>query len=133
MKKVMVFGVFDGLHKGHEHFLREARGHGDYLVVVLAPDNIVRTLKGREPNHNLAERMEHLKALDAADEVVAGDPELSGWEVIKKYRPDIIALGYDQDALKEDLRRHLHEFDWPVEIMIMSPHEPEKYHSSLIK
>lgn len=130
MKKVMVFGVFDGLHEGHKHFLKEARGHGDYLIVVLALDHIVERLKGHEPNHTVSERMEHLRVSDAADEIVIGDAELSGWEVVKKYKPDVIALGYDQDALQNDLGSHLAEFDWPVEIKVMSPHEPEKYHTS---
>lgn len=37
--RVMVFGVFDGLHPGHRAFLRQARKKGDKLIVVVARDN----------------------------------------------------------------------------------------------
>ena len=45
MKKVMTFGSFDVLHKGHEHYLKEAKSYGDYLIVVVARDeNILKRL-----------------------------------------------------------------------------------------
>jgi FAD synthetase len=132
-KKVMVFGVFDGIHEGHRHFLKEAKRLGDYLIVVVAQDHIVAHLKGHFPNINIAERLEHLRLEDGVDEVVIGDRELSTYEVVKKYRPDIIALGYDQTLLKEDLERNLHKFDWPLELKVLSAYEPNIYHSSLLK
>ncbi len=133
MRKVMVFGVFDGIHDGHRHFLKEAKTLGDYLIVVVAQDHIVRHLKGQEPQLNLAERFEHLKKEDGVDEVVIGDAELSSYEIVKKYRPDIIALGYDQDLLKEDLERNRYKFDWPIEFLTLSAYEPNIYHSSLLE
>ncbi|MBI1975011.1 MAG: adenylyltransferase/cytidyltransferase family protein [Parcubacteria group bacterium] len=132
MRKVMVFGTFDGLHEGHKHFLREARKEGDYLVVVLPLDRIVEELKGHPPHHTLSERISHLEQYDGVDEVVVGDEEISAWEVVKKHKPNAIAVGYDQNALKEDLGAHLGQFDWPIEIRVMSPYEPEQLHSSLL-
>ena len=41
MKKVMCFGTFDGVHKGHEYYLHEARKLGDYIVVVVALEDVV--------------------------------------------------------------------------------------------
>jgi len=35
-KRVMVFGVFDGLHEGHKSFLRQARKYGGELRAVVA-------------------------------------------------------------------------------------------------
>ena len=127
----MVFGTFDGIHEGHKYFLKEARKEGDYLIAVLPPDHIVQELKGHPPFHTISERLEHLSAHDGVDEVVIGDPVLSAYEVVRQYRPDVIALGYDQQALKEDLGDHLAQFDWPVEIRVMAPYEPEKFHTSL--
>jgi FAD synthetase len=133
MKKVMVFGVFDGVHEGHRHFLREARALGDYLVVVIAQDHIVEHLKGHAPKLDMSERFLHLRNEDNVDEIIIGDHELSTWEVVKTHQPDIIAIGYDQRPLKEDLERHHHDFNWHIEIKEISAYEPNIYHSSLLK
>jgi FAD synthetase len=132
MKKVMAFGVFDGVHEGHRHFLKEAKALGDYLIVVVAQNHIVRHLKGHEPQLDLAERFAHLQREDAVDQVVIGDTELSVYEVVKQHKPDIIALGYDQTLLKEDLERNRAKFDWPLELRTLSAYEPNIYHSSLL-
>jgi FAD synthetase len=47
--RVIAFGVFDGLHEGHRHFLREARKLGGRLTVAVAHDEAVVMLKGRRP------------------------------------------------------------------------------------
>jgi len=132
MKKVMAFGVFDGIHEGHRHFLKEAKALGDYLIVVVAQDHIVKHLKGHEPQLNLSERFEHLEREDAVDEVIIGDAELSTYEVVKKYRPDVIALGYDQTLLKKDLEINRSQFDWPIDLVTVAAYEPNIYHSSLL-
>ena len=132
MRKVMVFGVFDGVHEGHRAFLREAKTYGDYLIAVVAQDPVVEILKGRAPRANLAERFEHLKTDDSVDEVVVGDAELGAWEVLGNHRPHVIALGYDQRALKEELETHIEELDWRPELKVMSSYEPSVRHSSLM-
>jgi FAD synthetase len=133
MKKVMVFGVFDGVHEGHRHFLKEAKSLGDYLIVAVTQNHIVEHLKGHAPTLDLSERFEHLRREDAVDEIVIGDAELSTYEVVKQHRPDVIALGYDQKLLKEDLEKNRAKFDWPLEFRVVSAYEPNIYHSSLLK
>lgn len=133
MRKVMVFGTFDGLHEGHRDFLRQAKECGDYLIAEVAQDHIVGHLKGHLPALDLAKRLEALKKEDGVDEVEIGDTELYTWQVAKKHRPDVVAVGYDQTALKNALEAHLKNFDWPIEIRVMNAHEPDKYHSSLFE
>lgn len=133
MKKVMIFGVFDGVHEGHRHFLREARELGDYLIAVVTQDHIVEELKGHAPKRDVAARFEHLAKEDQVDEVVIGDHKLSIWEVVKNHKPDVIALGYDQELLKADLEKHKKGFAWPLEIKMLSAYEPNVYHSSLLE
>jgi FAD synthetase len=130
MKKVMIFGVFDVVHDGHRAFLEEARKCGDYLVVAVAQDQVVERLKGHLPQNNLARRIDNLRKEDAVDEVALGDAEISTYEVVKKYKPDIIALGYDQGELKSDLEKHRRDFDWKIKIVVIGAHKPDTYHSS---
>ena len=128
----MVFGTFDGVHEGHRAFFAEAKSLGDYLVAVVAPDHIVEHLKGHLPKIDIGWRLERLKEEDNVDEVVMGDDELGTWDVVKKHRPAIVALGYDQTLLKKDLESALKDFDWHPEIKVMSAHEPNTYHNSLM-
>ncbi len=132
MKKVMVFGVFDGLHEGHKNFLKEAKKSGEYLIVALAQDHIVRDLKKHDPKYNFGERLAHLEAEDAVDEVVIGDAKLSTWGVVNKYRPDVVVLGYDQRMLEEDLKKYLVKLDFNPELKVASSFEPNEYKSSII-
>lgn len=132
MKRVMVFGTFDGIHEGHRHFLREAKEMGDYLIAVVATDEVVRTLKGKSPKYNLSERIEHVEDEDGVNKVVAGDLEMGSWEIVQKMHPDVVAIGYDQKILKENLEDYVQEFGWFLEVETVSAHKPEKYHSSLL-
>jgi len=129
----MVFGVFDGIHKGHSHFFKEAKELGDYLIAVVAPDEVVKDLKGKAPQNILAERIAHVEAADGVDKAVVGDIEKGSWNIVKKMRPDVIAVGYDQKVLRKNLENSVDEFNWFLEIETISPYEPEKYHSSLLE
>ncbi|KKU15443.1 MAG: FAD synthase [Parcubacteria group bacterium GW2011_GWB1_45_9] len=119
----MVFGVFDGIHDGHRDFFKQARELGDELIAVVAHDHIAKHLKGRLPQRDLAERFEHLKQEDGVNNVVEGDRELSSWKVIEKYKPDIIALGYDQAILKKDLEGSLKKLNVHPEIKVLKSYE----------
>ncbi len=103
----MIFGSFDGLHDGHRAMLKEAKALGDFLIVVVAQDHIIQHLKGRLPSKNFVERFEHLQKADGVDQVVIGDAEVSVWNVVKKHQPHIIAIGHDQQLLREDLDKNM--------------------------
>lgn len=94
-KVVMTNGVFDILHSGHIHSLREAKKLGDVLVVAVNSDESVRRLKGpSRPVVRLPDRMAVLDALEMVDYVVPfiGDsPE----GVICNILPDVLAKGED--------------------------------------
>lgn len=124
--KGMVFGVFDGLHEGHRHFLSEASDNCDTLVVVVATDKAARALKGRAPRYALTERIEAVREALPGAEVVAGDDETGSWNVLSAHAPDIVILGYDQDALAEELEKR------SVPHMYLSAHEPERFKSSIL-
>jgi cytidyltransferase-like protein len=132
MKKVLIFGAFDGVHDGHRDLFRQARLRGDYLIVAVAPDNIVQQLKHRLPKLGLAERVENVAREPGVDEAIAGDELLGSYNVVKSRTPDVIALGYDQKDLQEDLEARKDEFGFDVEIVVLEPYQPEQFHNSLL-
>jgi len=132
MIRVLVFGVFDGLHRGHQYFLREAKKLGDYLIVAIPQDDVVKEIKKRVPLENFETRKKHLQAEDFVDEVISSDTSLNNWRVLERSHPHIIALGYDQDDLKKALESHLLEHGIKIEIKVIKGFKPRKYKSSLL-
>ncbi|BAD86463.1 glycerol-3-phosphate cytidylyltransferase [Thermococcus kodakarensis KOD1] len=108
--RVLVGGVFDILHVGHIHFLKQAKELGDELVVIVAHDETVRMQKRREPINPAEDRAELLRAIRYVDEVYIGTPGTIDMELVKRIDPDVIAIGPDQffncEKLKEELRKH---------------------------
>jgi FAD synthetase len=95
MKKVLVGGAFNIIHPGHIFFLGKARKLGDYLVVVVANDKTVLRSKGLLVMR-AESRKRILESLRMVDKAVIGD-ERDFMKVVRTEKPDIIALGYDQD------------------------------------
>jgi len=126
MKIVMTFGTFDKLHQGHLSYLRQAGKQGDYLIVVVGRDKTVFKIKGRLPSQNEKQRLQKVKENKMVDKAVLGQLR-DRFAVIKKYKPDIICLGYDQvvnlDKLREIFRG---------KIVRVKPHREKIYKSSLI-
>ncbi|HID73818.1 MAG TPA: FAD synthase [Thermoplasmata archaeon] len=115
MVRVMATGVFDLLHVGHLHYLRSARGLGDELVVVVANDDTVRRQK-HEPIFGQDLRAELVGALKPVDRVVighVGDP----FRVVEEIRPDIIALGYDQEQDPQDIVNELERRGLEIQVV----------------
>lgn len=131
-KLVMVFGTFDYLHAGHENLFKQAREYGSEIVAILARDNTVKSIKGQSPDHSEKERLVNLKAMGWADKVVLGNPR-DKVKVIKTYRPDVIALGYDQFAFTYNLEKLLIDLKLNAQIVRLKPYRPEMYKSSIIK
>ncbi|MEK7181155.1 MAG: adenylyltransferase/cytidyltransferase family protein [Patescibacteria group bacterium] len=132
MVKVLAFGVFDGFHEGHKFFLREAKKLGDFLVVVVTPDEVVELIKKKLPRFNLGKRLKEIQDSKLADEVVVGDKLLEGWEILQKTNPEIIAIGYDQNDLESSLKNHLKSEKLFITLKTIPPLEETKYKSSLI-
>ena len=132
-EKVIVFGTFDGLHDGHRFFLREAKKSGDKLVVAVAKDTVIKCLKGHLPTIPLPNRIMNIKSENLADKVVPGDEKLGVWKILKKEKPDIICIGYDQTNLKKALEKEIKNLDWPIKIEIIGDYKGSQLHSSILK
>src|SRR3989442_13457248 len=94
MVRVMATGVFDLLHPGHVAFLREARGLGDELVVVVARDSTAKRVK-HTPITSESHRLEMVAALKPEDRAILGN-EGDNHEILDEIRPDLNDLGYHQ-------------------------------------
>lgn len=105
MVRVMASGVFDILHTGHLHYLKEAKKLGDELHVVVATDATVRKKK-HEPITPENMRLELVKALKPVDYAYLGK-EGDMFEIVREIKPDIIALGYDQHFDEKELEVEL--------------------------
>lgn len=101
---VLASGVFDLIHYGHIRFLEEAKklgGQGSKLVVIIATDETVRKLKGKKPIIPEDQRRAVVEALKVVDEALLGYEDADFGAVIEKVKPDVIALGYDQDDVEK--------------------------------
>jgi len=108
-KIVLASGTFDLLHFGHVKYLEEAKkagGKDAKLVVVVARDQTVERLKGTKPVMPEDQRRAVVESLKVVDEALLGFEELNIAKVIEKVRPDVIAIGHDQ----EDMEKAVHEY-----------------------
>ncbi|KKS33477.1 MAG: FAD synthase [Parcubacteria group bacterium GW2011_GWC2_42_12] len=133
MKTVMAFGTFDLMHPGHEYFLRQAKKRGDYLIAVIARDSTVKKLKGKLPYQSEKQRLRAIVALNLADKVILGDKGLNKYRVIKRYRPNVICLGYDQTYFIDGLKSKIKEFALDTKVIRLKSYQAHKYKSSIIK
>lgn len=131
-KLVIAFGTFDYLHAGHENFLKQAKALGDYLLVVLARDNTIQSVKGKAPLYQEKKRLEDLRKTKWADQVILGSLD-NKYQAILDYNPAIIALGYDQFVFTQSLSKILIENHLNAEIIRLEPYFPQVYKSSLLK
>lgn len=131
-KIVMAFGTFDLFHAGHEHYLKKARELGDYLIVVISRDNTVAKIKGESPTNPERKRAKAVRKSGIADKVILGHKG-NKHKVIEKYRPNVIALGYDQFVFTQKLKKTLIDLNLDATIQRINAHYPRVYKSSLLK
>lgn len=120
------FGTFDSLHPGHLDFFRQAKQRCDYLYVLVARDRNVEKIKGSLPCRQEEDRLLDVKRAAEADKAFLGEIK-DKYKPIKRLKPNIVFLGYDQEANLEELKE-IHT----GEIIRLNPHHPFIYKSSKI-
>ncbi len=106
---ILAGGCFDILHIGHVRFLSEAKGMGDYLVVLLESDGNVKKLKGKgRPVFTQKERAEMLSSIRSIDLIVLlpmmkNDNDYLS--LVMKINPDIIAATEDDPHIEKKRRQ----------------------------
>jgi len=132
-RTVTIFGVFDGIHEGHLVFINDAKSKGDKLVAIVARDSVVEKLKGKAPTNSEAIRIKALLEVHDIDQVFLGDIEEGTYNVLKEIKPDVIYLGYDQQALFDNISEAIEKGVLPeIELVYGKPHKGDTLHSSII-
>jgi FAD synthetase len=119
-KTVLTSGAFDLIHYGHIRLLEEAKSHGGTdarLVVIIARDETVKRLKGKPPVFPEDQRRALLDALKVVDEALLGYEDLDMATVIDKVKPDIIAVGHDQDDIERMARKAIDQKGLPIKVV----------------
>jgi len=122
MVRVMAQGTFDVLHPGHLHYLERSAELGDVLAVVVAKNERVSNRKDLLIDQE--SRRDTVAGLKPVDEAYVGE---SGdiYGILKKVRPDIVTVGYDQpydlDRVQEDLEERGYGH---IELVRVSEYEP---------
>ena len=105
MIKVITYGTYDLLHYGHKRLLERAKALGDYLIVGITSDDYDRTRGKINASQSLMERIEAVKSLGIADEIVVEEYEGQKIDDIRRLGVDIFTVGSDWvgyfDYLKE--------------------------------
>lgn len=105
MKKIITYGTFDMLHRGHINMLRRARELGDFLIVALSTDEFNLKEKSKEAVYPYEERKFILEAVRYVDLVIPEESWVQKVEDVRKHDVDVFVIGEDWqgkfDFLKE--------------------------------
>lgn len=132
MRKVMAFGTFDLLHPGHLKYLTQAKKLGNYLIVVLTTDKNVKKLKGKTTAHTQKERAQMVGALKPVDKAIVGK-EKDFYFLVKKFKPQILALGYDQSEPIEKVQQELEKRNISAKIVVIKPFKKNRHKGKKIR
>ena len=86
--------VADLFHFGHVNFLRQAREHGDFLLVGIHADEVVQHYK-RKPIFTMEERVASVEGCRYVDEVIPNAPLTVSREWIEQHKIDVVMHGDD--------------------------------------
>ena len=89
-------------HYGHVNFLRQARKHGDYLLVGVHADETVMRYKPR-PILSMEERVASVEGCRYVDEVIPNAPLTIDRAWIERHDFDLILHGDDFSSEMEEL------------------------------
>ena len=132
-KRVVVFGIFDGIHDGHRSLFRQAKKYGKELIVIVGRDSASVRWKRRKPKYSQEDRLMMVAQEKKVDRAVLGDEKQSSYNIIEELHPDVICLGYDQHTLADDLKSWLQSNNKSIPLVALKPFKPKTHHNSILK
>jgi FAD synthetase len=130
---VLASGVFDLLHLGHVRYLEEAKkagGENAELIVIVARDSTVERRKGYKPVMSENQRRALVEALKVVDEAILGYEEFDIGKVIEKIKPDVIAIGHDQNSMEKAVKDYIREKGLNIKVVRISKFSEDELDSS---
>ncbi len=124
IKVVFIGGGFEIIHYGHVYTISKAKALGDALVVSVARDSTIRKRKNREPLIGEEDRVKLLSSLRQVDAAILG-VEGDIYITLERVRPDIVALGYDQYHLEDEVKRNAAKRGMKVEVVRLDSPYPD--------
>ena len=97
MKKYKIIyttGAFDPFHYGHLNILRKAKELGEFVIVGVSTDSLIKTAKNRKSFMPLNDRMEIISEMKCVDKVI---PQIdkNKQKIVDKFNIDAIIVGSD--------------------------------------
>ena len=86
---------------------------------MVATDRTVERMKRKKPVIPQNQRKAIVEALKPVDEVILGFENMSFESTIDKIRPDIIALGYDQEDVEKAVKKVIIEKGLKIRVVII--------------
>lgn len=96
IKPVIVFtgGSFDMLHAGHLNILKKAKSLGDFLIVGVSTNTLIRSYKDIDPIMNYQQRFELVQAIKFVDMAVKQE-QIFDVKQFKLLNADLFVIGDD--------------------------------------
>ena len=132
IRVVFIGGGCEVMHYGHVYTIEKARALGDALVVSVARDSTIRRRKRREPLIGERDRVKLLSSLRDVDAAILG-VEGDIYVTLQKVGPDIVALGYDQYHLEDDVTKEAAKRGLKLEVVRLDSPYPTIKTSRLLK
>jgi cytidyltransferase-like protein len=132
VRVVFIGGGFELIHYGHVHTISKAKRLGDVLVVSVARDSTIRKRKGREPLISEGDRVRLLSSLREVDAAILG-VEGDIYVTLQKVKPDIVALGYDQYHMEDEVRREANKRGMKLRVVRLDSPYPHIKTTKILK
>lgn len=133
-KVVLASGTFDLLHLGHVKYLEEAKktgGKNARLVVIVARDSTAEKRKGGKPVMPEEHRKALVESLKVVDRVILGYEDFDMGKVIEDIKPDIIAVGHDQNDIEMKVRQAVADKKLNIKVVRIGKFGKPELNSSL--
>jgi FAD synthetase len=132
LRVIFVGGAFQIIHPGHVYTLKTAKSLGDFLVVSVARDSTIRERRKKDPLNDENARRDLVSSIRYVDAAILGS-ETDIYETVKFVKPDVIALGYDQQHDERQVKEASFKKGVSVEVVRLDSPIPSLKSSSLLK
>lgn len=101
MKTVFIQGAFEILNAGHVRVFKQCKRQGDYLIVALNTNKLLKKYKGRDAVLPWKEKKEIIEAIRWVDKVVPAH-SFSPLKLLKKHKVKVYCYSKEWEKTKSE-------------------------------